>query len=525
MPRFSGDGTNIISEGYERVYVSNWYHVAGVFEPSSFQRFYFNGQLVNESTTGIPASLNNPSLPVRLAYRSDGIGTFFDGMIDEVRISDISRSTKWIETQYNNQHSPDTFTIFGEEESLNHEWIELYNPSDETIDLTGWYLTNGEGNRFELSGAGNLLHNKYLVCHIGLTGTNTSSDIFGEAKSIVQTTIDLNKTNAKDTYIDYTSTSTNYGSSSRLYINQYNDPIDGNRPMIQFNASSLQDKELVDANIWLYRHDGSINQNGIVRVFRLIQNWTEDGATWNTYDGTNGWAVVGGDYNTTEYDNKMVYVSINRWYSWDITDLVNKWLTGTFPNYGIIFIADYYTSREEFRSLDYSGDTSLCPKLVISYYEYNNNNILDNIDDLGLYDNNGFINDYVAWGGDPGLGDVNAIAAGIWSNDDFIDTSQLLANETIGRDRYSTDTNTPSDWENNVTTRADPFGINSTRETPGAINLYPSIPEFEMLAIPILVVMVIMFYFNKIDKSILKQSNRPHNKKNKFSLNKYKKNR
>lgn len=33
------------------------------------------------------------------------------------------------------------------------------------------------------------------------------------------------------------------------------------------------------------------------RVHRLTQQaWTEAGATWNTYDGTNAWAAAGGDY-------------------------------------------------------------------------------------------------------------------------------------------------------------------------------------------------------------------------------------
>ena len=40
----------------------------------------------------------------------------FDGIIDEVRISDTDRTAEWIETEYNNQNSPETFLVFGSEE-------------------------------------------------------------------------------------------------------------------------------------------------------------------------------------------------------------------------------------------------------------------------------------------------------------------------------------------------------------------------------------------------------------------------
>ena len=40
----------------------------------------------------------------------------FDGIIDEVRISDITRNSDWILTEYNNQANPVSFLFFGPEE-------------------------------------------------------------------------------------------------------------------------------------------------------------------------------------------------------------------------------------------------------------------------------------------------------------------------------------------------------------------------------------------------------------------------
>ena len=44
-------------------------------------------------------------------------GRFFAGDIDEVRISNIARSSDWITAEYNNQNSPSTFYALGSQES------------------------------------------------------------------------------------------------------------------------------------------------------------------------------------------------------------------------------------------------------------------------------------------------------------------------------------------------------------------------------------------------------------------------
>jgi len=42
---------------------------------------------------------------------------YFDGKIDEFRISQIARSTAWIETSYNTMNAPSSFVSFGPEET------------------------------------------------------------------------------------------------------------------------------------------------------------------------------------------------------------------------------------------------------------------------------------------------------------------------------------------------------------------------------------------------------------------------
>jgi hypothetical protein len=47
---------------------------------------------------------------------------FLDGLIDEVRISSVARSSEWISTEYANQNSPDTFYTLDTEETTNPDW-------------------------------------------------------------------------------------------------------------------------------------------------------------------------------------------------------------------------------------------------------------------------------------------------------------------------------------------------------------------------------------------------------------------
>ena len=40
-----------------------------------------------------------------------GPGKYFNGILDEVRISSVLRDAQWVETEYNNQSSPSTFYL------------------------------------------------------------------------------------------------------------------------------------------------------------------------------------------------------------------------------------------------------------------------------------------------------------------------------------------------------------------------------------------------------------------------------
>ncbi|MFW9877791.1 MAG: DUF2341 domain-containing protein, partial [Candidatus Thorarchaeota archaeon] len=118
MFRYSPDGTNTLSTGYELVKPGQWYQVVGIFKPNEYAKLIFNGTEVAIDTVGIPPSLNDPPLPLRVGRRSDGSASWFDGVVDEVRVSNVARSTEWMATEYKNQLNPSTFYNVGDEERL-----------------------------------------------------------------------------------------------------------------------------------------------------------------------------------------------------------------------------------------------------------------------------------------------------------------------------------------------------------------------------------------------------------------------
>lgn len=75
-------------------------------------KMYENGSLVGSQDYST-AMANHGNLKTNRQGKSDG---WVKSVIDEVRISDIARSSDWILTSFNNQNSPATFYTLGSEE-------------------------------------------------------------------------------------------------------------------------------------------------------------------------------------------------------------------------------------------------------------------------------------------------------------------------------------------------------------------------------------------------------------------------
>jgi hypothetical protein len=133
------DDSNNITFGWDYRYGSNlhgttltateWYHAVAVYN-GTHQNLYLNGVL----NVGPQASTLNKIID-NWWIGTDGNGNYFDGIIDEVRISNIDRSADWISTEYNNQYNPNSFYTVGEEKTRLKKEYFLYH-KEITIDHT-----------------------------------------------------------------------------------------------------------------------------------------------------------------------------------------------------------------------------------------------------------------------------------------------------------------------------------------------------------------------------------------------------
>lgn len=116
-------------------------------------------------------------------------------------------------------------------------------------------------------------------------------------------------------------------------------------------------------------------------VHEVTRPWTEgtgtdavpgtDGATWNTYDGTNPWLTPGGDFGSEIYARCDIPAGGNvGWRQFNLTSLVDAWVKGK-PNNGIIIKlsdadeAGGQTYGHKFHTYE---DASNFPVLKVTYY-------------------------------------------------------------------------------------------------------------------------------------------------------------
>jgi hypothetical protein len=421
----------------------------------------------------------------------------WDGKLDEVRLSKVVRSDAWLSTTFNTQNNSGFYSI-GNEESTGaapgYEWVEVYNRGDTAVDLTGWYITDNDGNKFYLTGAGSIAADSYVVAHLSQTGTNSSTDVYDRvtATTVDSIIIQPGASNGKDSFLYQGSPTDRNGGDSYFEIGDYNDGLE-ERILFDFNMSYIPGSTIVEANLWLYHFTGSGTSDGHVNVRRITRNWTEAYCDWNNYDSGNPWSNGGGgDFTDKVYSWKTILANVNKWYYWNVTELINGWKNSTWENYGLELEAHWNTGWHQFRSSDYDTDLAYRPYLVVNY-SYSSPLIMDmlaNTDDLSLCNSNGEVIDYVAWGADPGQDDTAAVTRGLWQNGVFVDTSSMLENETLGRDKDSEDNDTAGDWENSTSNKADPYGIDTPIVTPGAQNVF-IIPEFGEVATAAVICFVI----------------------------------
>jgi len=123
--RFAVNGNSITSAS--SLNTGTWYYLTFTRDSSTNGRKIFINGLENASDT-LTTAFNTNNDPLYISTDSYEIG----GIIDEVRISNIARTSGWIRTCYNNMNVPDVFFITGNENNITDTIVDNICPFNVT---------------------------------------------------------------------------------------------------------------------------------------------------------------------------------------------------------------------------------------------------------------------------------------------------------------------------------------------------------------------------------------------------------
>lgn len=108
-------GSTYCAKTTSHIPLRNFVHYVGTYNGSDI-KIYKNGFLENSTNLigNVPTNIHQPLVIGR--WYGNYNGYYFDGIIDEVRISKVARSAGWINTSYMNQQDPQSFITMGEQE-------------------------------------------------------------------------------------------------------------------------------------------------------------------------------------------------------------------------------------------------------------------------------------------------------------------------------------------------------------------------------------------------------------------------
>ena len=134
------------------------------------------------------------------------------------------------------------------------------------------------------------------------------------------------------------------------------------RPYIQFDLSSIPaDATLTNATLELTSIASTFNRNDVsatVSVYRVMDAWDENTITWNSA------SAFAPDPVLTQQVNGYATASKTQF---DLTSLVQQWIDGIVPNYGIVLRSEHFPSGNWVRRYYSDDHLTMGPKLTVTY--------------------------------------------------------------------------------------------------------------------------------------------------------------
>lgn len=172
-----------------------------------------------------------------------------------------------------------------------------------------------------------------------------------------------------DTWVQYPDYQTGQTSSQELRAGTYDAGAHKARTFMKFNDGDAlwKGRHVLSAKLTLRNWQSGTCTASAIRVSRVLSDWTLPDLTWSNQPnvGAEKYADLSTAYGATSTCPAGDA-------TWDLTDMVTGWHDG-FPNYGLRIKAVDETSSNtwrRYRSANYTTNTSLHPKLVVTYNSY-----------------------------------------------------------------------------------------------------------------------------------------------------------
>ncbi len=109
------DGSGLSSAESAHVLMSSTpYHVAATYDSATgTANMYLNGSLSGTPVTFGSSAIGTTGQNANISRYPGGSSSYWDGVIDEVRVSSVALSADWILTEYRNQFSPGSYISVG----------------------------------------------------------------------------------------------------------------------------------------------------------------------------------------------------------------------------------------------------------------------------------------------------------------------------------------------------------------------------------------------------------------------------
>lgn len=178
----------------------------------------------------------------------------------------------------------------------------------------------------------------------------------------------------KDNVIASNTPDANYGDLTQINVHDYSLP-QTSRSLLEFDISDIPANATFsqgDLLLYYYGWNGNDPVGRTVWAYKLTRtDWVELESTWNSYKSGSSWTTNGGDYVTSNPSGDDIAMPAGYgWITWNINSIVQD----AYDNTNDVEILVKYDNESQanraqslFYSRNYTDDTSLRPKLTVTY--------------------------------------------------------------------------------------------------------------------------------------------------------------